>query len=103
VAVNKLGLPWKALGLDTDPVFRRSVDATSTNGLRRYVIYWQHPETESERKEREYYRLPRGGSVWGEVDAVSGELKSFTAGGKALIMPDPVIPGSCGLSEKPGE
>jgi hypothetical protein len=92
VAMNKLGLPRKPLGLDTEPEFRRSVDPTSTNGLRRYIIHWNQPETEQEREERNRYRpMPPDTTVWGEVDAVSGELKCFVAGGKALAMPDPVL------------
>jgi hypothetical protein len=85
VAVNRLGLPRTALGLDNEPEFHRSVDPTATNGLRRYIIHWNQPETEQEREERERYYRPPDTTVWGEVDAVSGELKCFVEGGKALF------------------
>jgi len=92
VAVNRLGLPRKELWLDTQPSFWRAVDPAQTNGLRRYVVVWERPETEEERERRIYRGWPRDSSVWGEVDAVSGELKSFIAVGEALIMPDPLPP-----------
>ena len=92
VAVNRLGLPRKELWLDTKPSFWRAVNPAQTNGLRRYVVVWERPETEQEREWRMYRGWPRDTSVWGEVDAVSGELKSVIAGGEALIMPDPLPP-----------
>jgi hypothetical protein len=50
-----------------------------------------------------YFRWPRDASVWGEVDAVSGELKSFVAGGAALTMPDPVTRLPHELPDQPRE
>ncbi|MCL4176588.1 MAG: hypothetical protein KJ072_02425 [Verrucomicrobia bacterium] len=92
VAINRLGLPRKELWLDTEASFWRTVNPAETNGLRRYVVVWERPETDEERERRMYRRWPRETSVWGEVDAVSGELKSFVAGGAALAMPDPLPP-----------
>jgi hypothetical protein len=103
VAMHRLGLPRKALWLDTEPEFLRTVNPTQTNGLRRYVIHWQRPETDEERERRMYFRWPRDASVWGEVDAVSGELKSFVAGGAALTMPDPVTRLPHELPDQPRE
>jgi hypothetical protein len=103
VAVNRLGLPRKGLWLDSKPAFWRAVDPAQTNGLRRYVVVWERPETEEERERRMYRGWPRDASVWGEVDAVSGELKSCVAGGEALAMPDPVAWRSDGLPEQPRE
>lgn len=103
VAVNRLGLPRKELWLDNQPSFWRAVNPAQTNGLRRYVVVWERPETEEERERRMYRGWPRDSSVWGEVDAVSGELKSFVAGGEALAMPDPVAWRSDGLPEQPRE
>lgn len=90
VAVNRLGLPRKELWLDTEASFQRTVTPAQTNGLRRYVVFWQRPETDEEREQRTCLNWPPETSVWGEVDAVSGELKSFIAGGKALARPDPL-------------
>jgi hypothetical protein len=74
------------------PTCWRTVNPAQTNSLRRYVVVWERPETEEERERRIYRSWPRETSVWDEVDAVSGELKSFVAGGAALTMPDPPLP-----------
>jgi hypothetical protein len=103
VALNRLGLPKKELWLDTEPSFWRAVNPAQTNGLRRYVVVWERPETEEERERRLYRSWPRDTSVWGEVDAVSGELKSFIAGGEALALPDPVAQRTDGLPDPPRE
>ena len=73
------------------PVFQRTVNADSTNGVRRYVMWWKRPETEEDRDKRMRLGLHPDTSVWGEVDAVSGELKEFSVHCETLERPDPEV------------
>jgi hypothetical protein len=91
VALRRLGLPEKPLWLDTVPVFQRTVNADSTNGLRRYIMWWKRPETKEDWDKRMRLGLHPDTSVWGEVDAVSGELKEFSVHCTALERPDPEV------------
>jgi hypothetical protein len=85
------GCPRNHCGWDTVPVFQRTVNADSTNGVRRYVMWWKRPETEEDRDKRMRLGLHPDTSVWGEVDAVSGELKEFSVHCETLERPDPEV------------
>jgi len=98
-AARRLNLPRRTLWLDTPPIVQLTFLPGATNGLKRYLVHWEMPETTEERRQRwERILGPHAGmnpaplvSVRGEVDAVSGELKAFHQFQQSLpiFSPDP--------------
>lgn len=92
VALHGFRLPVKEFGLDAASGGTLTFHPGVTNGLRRYVITWFMPSTEEEREWLRANRQPYEVSVHGEVDAVSGALKSFGFSPNVLDLPDPIDP-----------
>ena len=91
VLLGRLGLDEKSLFLNGEPVFSLKPNTSTTNGIRRYVLQWQRPETEEQRKERTRNQILADASVSAEVDAVSGEIKTLNFFHHSLERPDPQI------------
>lgn len=91
ILVDRLRLPAHELFLDTAPVFVRATDPEAPEGVRRYVLQWQRPETESERAGREANRIIPEVSVAVEIDAVSGVIKAINFLHESFERPDPKV------------
>jgi hypothetical protein len=90
VLLDRLQLDEKTLFLDTDPVFGMKPNVSTTNSIRRYVVEWQRPAT-PERDQGQRGKRRAEISISSEVDAVSGDIKTFNFFHKSLERPDPKI------------